>query len=64
MTGLNEPTSIAIDAGQQLYVTNLANQSVTVFAPAASGNATPVRIIRGELSKLTAAFAIAVDSAG
>lgn len=64
MTDLNEPTSIAIDAEQGVYVTNLADRSVTLFARGASGDVAPVRIIRGKRAALTAAFAIAVDRAG
>ena len=64
MTGLNGPTSIAVDADQNIYVTNLGNQSLTVFARGASGNVAPMRSIRGKRTRLTAAFAIAVDRTG
>ena len=46
-TGLNGPTGIALDAAGNLYVANTLGNSITVYAPGASGDAAPVATISG-----------------
>jgi hypothetical protein len=43
-TGLDNPTSIAVDPLGQLYVTN--SHSLSIFAPGAGGDATPLQTTR------------------
>src|SRR5690349_1296108 len=50
-------------AGKPLYVANVGN-SVTVYAPGASGNATPTATIAGGSTGLNQPGAIALDGAG
>lgn len=44
-TGLDNPTSIAVDSLGQLYVTN--SHKLSIFAPGASGDATPLQSTGG-----------------
>ena len=68
-TGLSYPQGVAIDAGGRLYVANIAPPpanlySITVYAPGASGNATPIAAIQGSNTGLNVPIGIAVDAAG
>jgi 6-phosphogluconolactonase (cycloisomerase 2 family) len=47
-----------------LYVANRGANSVTVYAPGVSGNATPLRIISGADTKLFGTRGVALDSTG
>jgi secreted PhoX family phosphatase len=44
-TNLSRPFSILLDSFGELYVSNNGNNSVTVYAPGASGDAAPVQQI-------------------
>ena len=68
-TGLSYPQGVALDAAGRLYVTNIipypANvPSITVYAPGASGNASPVATIQGSNTGLGTPQDIAVDAQG
>ncbi|HEY1712409.1 MAG TPA: beta-propeller fold lactonase family protein [Solirubrobacteraceae bacterium] len=64
LTGLASPEQIAADRSGNLYVANSAG-SITVYAPAATGNAAPLRKIAGAATGLGGGvFGIAVDAAG
>ncbi|HTU82862.1 MAG TPA: NHL repeat-containing protein [Candidatus Acidoferrales bacterium] len=63
-TGLSEPFGVAFDSLGNLYVTNVAADSITVYAPGARGNATPIRTISGSNTQLNSPTGIAVDGAG
>jgi len=45
ITGLDDPEGVAIDSKGNLYVAE--TEAIAVFAPGASGNATPIRTIAG-----------------
>jgi hypothetical protein len=64
-TGLNGPTSIALDASGKIYVTSYA-ASVTVYSANPSGtlNEGPLATIAGGNTQLTSPYGIAVDAAG
>jgi hypothetical protein len=47
-----------------LYAVNQAGNSVTVYASAATGNATPIQDISGSKTGLSAPFGVAVDGSG
>jgi sugar lactone lactonase YvrE len=57
-------TVTGVEAGKPLYVVNSGNNSVTVYAPGASGNATPTATIAGDNTGLLFPYAIALDGAG
>lgn len=62
-TGLNQPGGITLDAQGNLYAANAG--SITVYAPGATGNATPVRTITAAAGvNLGNAFGVVVDAAG
>jgi hypothetical protein len=46
-TGLNNPTSAAVDPAGDLFVTNPGDGSVAEFAPGANGNVAPIATISG-----------------
>lgn len=66
ITGLSFVHGIAIDGSDRLYVANTGNKSIDVFAPGASGAATPLRRIVGANTGLASQGpgGIAVDRAG
>ncbi len=65
-TGLNgcNPSAIALDSKDNIYVTTIApdtiTSSITVFAAGANGDATPMAVISGYKTKLSAATGIAI----
>jgi hypothetical protein len=68
-TGLWAAAGIAIDAQGYVYVAGLGGPSsvcgiVEVFAPGASGNVAPVRVISGSNAVMNAPFGVAVDDGG
>ena len=67
-TDLVFPTSIAVDTGKNMYVTNFMNNPdeyfVTVYAAGARGNAAPIRTIRGSNTGLYGPSGIALDPTG
>lgn len=63
-TGLIRPRDLAEDAGGSLYVVNAHYQgaaSITVYAPGASGNVTPIQKIKGPATGLDGPSGIAFD---
>lgn len=46
-TGINGPLGIAVDTDGTIYVANNNSNSITVYAPQASGDAAPIRTIAG-----------------
>jgi hypothetical protein len=66
-TGLFGPASIAVDEARRIYVANLVGGSasrITVYAPGANGNASPIATITGPNTKLREPTGIAVDPDG
>jgi len=57
----SQASSIAVDATGAVYALN--GNNISVFAPGATGNAAPVRLITGSLTQLNSASGIAVDAA-
>lgn len=58
------PHGIARDPAGRIYVTNYWINSISVFAPGATGVASPIAIIRGSKTGLDWPTGIAVDSKG
>ncbi|MEA2720382.1 MAG: hypothetical protein QOJ39_2246 [Candidatus Eremiobacteraeota bacterium] len=54
-TKLASPWGITVDDAGNVYVSNAANNTVTVYAPDAKGDAAPIRTIRGADSSALAA---------
>ncbi|MBV8171151.1 MAG: NHL repeat-containing protein [Candidatus Eremiobacteraeota bacterium] len=66
-TGLDHPTDIDVDSAGRVYVGNSGStigNSVRIFAPGASGNATPVASIFGPSTALAHPVSVAHDAAG
>jgi hypothetical protein len=73
-TSLVDSTAIATDASGRLYVANASNDlqghydprtaTITVYDPAANGNAHPVAVIRGPATGLAQPGNLAIDGAG
>jgi hypothetical protein len=57
-TGLNDITSLGLDAKGFIYVTNFTADAaqVSVFRPSAKGDSKPVRVLQGATTGLTDAF--------
>jgi hypothetical protein len=62
-TGVLSPTGIALDSTSNIYVTNLGNSSVTVYAAGSAGNVAPMATISGANTGLLNPTGIALDSA-
>jgi hypothetical protein len=68
-TGLFGPGGIAVDKARRIYVANRGHlgagpNSITVYAPGANGNASPIATITGPNTKLGDPMGIAVDADG
>lgn len=70
-TGLNEPDGLTLDSVGNLYVANQSgcspgygSGSVTVYAPGATGDVTPLRAIMGGDTDLCNPAKIAIDPSG
>ena len=63
-TGLVNPTSVALDANNVIYVVDAGNPSVRIFAAGATGNVAPVRTIAGAATLLTLPTDVKVDTNG
>jgi hypothetical protein len=64
--GLSGSVAIAVDVNRQIYVTSeyYPEPSVAIYAPGATGDATPLETISGSNTGLATPDGIAVDSAG
>ena len=60
-TGLDNP--LAFDAAGNLYVASFRG-GITVYAPGANGNATPIANISGSNTKLSGPDGLVLDAAG
>jgi hypothetical protein len=75
ITGLGQPTSVALDKSGNIYVSDQASKTcdasvpapcgaILVFAPGATGAAAPIRTISGSATKLLAPTDVKVDGSG
>lgn len=62
-TQLTEPTGIALDANNNVYVSDQSGE-VAVFSASSAGNSTPIRIIKGSKTGFSGPEGVAVDGAG
>lgn len=67
-TGLGYPSGIAVDQFGKIYVGNPEHlkpyTSITVYAPGANGNVSPVAKIKGSNTNLEFPYNVALDSSG
>lgn len=63
-TSISTPSGVALDSQGNRYVSNLGTDSVTVYAPDASGNSAPIRTIQGSNTQLVGPRSITVDADG
>jgi sugar lactone lactonase YvrE len=61
---LPRPSGIALDRYDTLYISSYADSSVSVYAPGATGYATPVRTLGGRGAGWPAALGVAVGARG
>jgi hypothetical protein len=59
-TKLDFPVGIALDANDDIYVSNSNNNSITVYAAGSSGNVAPIRIIKGAKTGFNSIAGIAI----
>jgi hypothetical protein len=70
LTQLNSPSSIAVDAAQNIYVANIIYTATTdggnilVFSSTATGNAAPSSTLGGNNTSIGIPLGVAVDSSG
>lgn len=71
VTGINQPTGIAIDSSNNIYVSDQNSTvctpncaAILVFGPGANGAVAPTRFIAGKNTLLTAPTDVKVDKAG
>lgn len=61
-TGLNSPTSVALDSDGNMYVTNYSSDSVTMYAAGwVSGNTAPIKTLVGSHTGLDMPIDLAID---
>lgn len=60
-TSLAGPEGVVVDDEGLVYVANIISNAVTVYAPGASGDAEPIRIIKGDNTGLHWPYGIALD---
>jgi hypothetical protein len=64
-TQLNDAEGIAIDSAGNIYTASLGSNAVLEFAPGATGNVAPIRVIKGFFNTgLSSPSYVAVDSTG
>lgn len=63
VTGLSTPGGVAVDAvNNEVFVTNVGNDSITVYSRTANGNVAPIRTIAGAATGLSSVATLAVDT--
>ncbi len=60
-TGLSTPADVAADSSRNMYVANLAGNTVTVYAAGATGDVAPIQTITGSKTGLASPFGIALN---
>ena len=63
-TGLNVPEGVAVDATGRLYVSNFNSNTITLYAPGASGDTPPADVIAGFNTQLDHPLGLTFDAAG
>ncbi|WP_262851281.1 fibronectin type III domain-containing protein [Mumia quercus] len=63
-THLSNARGLAVDAANRLWVANGDGDSVVAFAPGATGNAAPARVIKGSQTQIQFATDVALDASG
>jgi hypothetical protein len=64
-TGFDNPSGLALDRSDKIYVTNEGDiDSLTIYAARSEGNVAPIATISGPLTQLAKPNGIAVDSIG
>jgi hypothetical protein len=64
-TGLSdEPRGVAVDASGKIYVANGLVNTITIYAPGASGDALPIASISGPHTQLNEPFDVKLDAQG
>lgn len=58
------PGPLALDNSRNLYVADFEGRSIAVYPPDASGDAVPIRVIKGDQTGLGSLRGLALDSAG
>jgi hypothetical protein len=61
-TGLTAPQGVAVDAGSNVYISNVNNSSVTVYAAGANGDVPPIQTISGANTGLGQPYGLALDA--
>lgn len=64
LTGLVNPSGVALDTAGNIYVSDAGAKSVFVYAPTASGNVAPIRTIAGALTGFVSPSDVKVDKNG
>lgn len=64
VTGLSAPTGIAVDYSGQIYATNAATNSVTIYSAGATGNVPPKAAISGSNTQIDYPTGLYVDCNG
>jgi hypothetical protein len=62
--GLQNPTALALDVKDDLYVADNAKVTISEFAPRSNGDVAPIAVIGGSLTKLVDPVGVAVDRNG
>ena len=64
-TGLDaSDLAVGVDAGGNIYAADSYSQKVLVFAPSATGNVAPLRVLAGDKTLLSGCVGVAFDGAG
>ena len=63
-TGLSQPFGLALDGQGRLVVTNVAGNSIAIYAAGANGNVAPIRTIAGAATGLNVPSGVCLDASG
>ena len=63
-TGFTDPTAVWLDGTGKIYVSDFANNRISIFAAAATGNVAPTAMIQGGTAAMSGPECVVLDATG